>query len=138
MNWRDKAIKRTIESFQELDDNAQKEVLDKIEYEGALKAALEAGKTKTVTFGDLYKVAEERQLYFNKFEGFGCGLKYFDDAIMGFRPGEVTIIAGPSNFGKQQRVSEVIPTPDGDKRFGDLKPGDRVFGSDGSPTKVTG
>lgn len=138
VDYRTKAIRRLIEGFEELDERGQSEVLDKIKYNGVLKAVEEANKTKTVTFGDLYKIAEERQKYFNKFEGFGCGLKYFDDAIMGFRPGEVTIIAGPSNFGKQQRVSEIIPTPDGDKRFGDLKVGDKVFGSDGKPTSVTG
>lgn len=100
LDYRSKAIKRMLEGFEELDENAQQEVLDKIQYNGAMKAAAEVTKTKTVTFGDLYSVAEERQKYFNEFEGFGCGLKYFDDAIMGFRPGEVTIIAGPSNFGK--------------------------------------
>lgn len=100
MNWRAKAIKRVTEGFQELDENAQEEVMDAIQYQGVLKAAKDAARTKTVTFGDLYSIAEERQQHFNKFEGFGCGLKYFDDAIMGFRPGEVTIIAGGPNLGK--------------------------------------
>lgn len=99
-DYRTKAIRRLVESFEEMDEGAQKEVMDSIRYRGALAAIEEAGKTKTVTFGDMYKIAEERQKFFNKFEGFGCGLKYFDDAIMGFRPGEVTIVAGPSNFGK--------------------------------------
>lgn len=137
-DYRTKAIRRLVEGFEELDEKAQSEVLDTIKYNGALKAIEEAGKTKTLTFGDLYKEAEERQKFFNKFEGFGCGLQYFDDAIMGFRPGEVTIIAGPSNFGKQQRVSEIIPTPQGDRKFGSLKVGDQVFGSNGKPTTITG
>ncbi len=110
MNYRTKTIKRLVESFEELDDQAQDEVLDKIKYSGALKAAMDAAKTDTVTFGDLYAVATERQQWFDKFEGFGSGLKYFDDAIMGFRPGEVTIIAGPSNFGKTGVALNVVAT----------------------------
>lgn len=108
MNYRDKAIKRLVENFEELDDAAKEEVLDKIQYGEIIRAAKEAARTKTVTFGDLYKDAEARQQYFNKFEGFGCGLKYFDDAIMGFRPGEVIIIAGPSNFGKTTLALNVV------------------------------
>lgn len=40
--------------------------------------------------------------------------------------------------GKCQPVDTIIPTPSGDKRFGDLKVGDYVFGSNGKPTKVLG
>ena len=38
--------------------------------------------------------------------------------------------------GKAQPVNLEISTPEGPKRFGDLKPGDYVFGEDGKPTKV--
>lgn len=41
--------------------------------------------------------------------------------------------AGP---GKAQPKDTVIPTPEGRRRFGDLKPGDRVFTGDGSITTV--
>lgn len=108
VDYRTKAIRRLVESFEELDEPGQQEVLDKIKYAGALQAIEEAGKTKTVTFGDLYEEAENRQQFFNKFEGFGCGLKYFDDATMGFRPGEVTIVAGPSNMGKTMVSLNII------------------------------
>lgn len=108
MNYRDKKIRSIIESFDDLDQEGKESVLDKIKYHGALKAAKEVGKTKTVTFADRYEVAKERQNYFNKFEGFGTGIKYFDDATMGFRPGEVIVIAGPSNFGKTMLAMNII------------------------------
>ncbi len=38
--------------------------------------------------------------------------------------------------GKQQPNSTPMPTPDGIKLMGDIKPDDYVFGSDGKPTKV--
>lgn len=40
--------------------------------------------------------------------------------------------------GKGNPKSLEIPTPDGVRRWGDLRKGDRVFGSDGHPTTVTG
>ena len=40
--------------------------------------------------------------------------------------------------GKAQPADTVIPTPTGDRRFGDLRVGDQVFAGDGSVTIVTG
>ena len=40
-------------------------------------------------------------------------------------------------FGKAQSVDMIIPTPNGDVRFGDLKVGDYVWDRHGNPTKVT-
>ncbi len=42
-----------------------------------------------------------------------------------------------NQVGKANCVEEQIPTPSGIRRFGDLKPGDIVFGQDGQETKVT-
>lgn len=38
-----------------------------------------------------------------------------------------TIITGQSGCGKAQPVDTIIPTPDGDKRLGDIAVGDYVF-----------
>jgi len=46
------------------------------------------------------------------------------------------IIGGASNIGKALWDNELIPTPDGYVKNGDLKVGDFVIGSDGKPTKV--
>jgi hypothetical protein len=40
--------------------------------------------------------------------------------------------------GKALPVDTIIPTPDGYKRFGDIKVGDKVFAANGKPTTVTG
>jgi len=107
-DWKKKQVNRIIENWGELDEKQQVEVMDAIKYQHALQAAKEVGMTKTVTFGDMYEIAEERQKFFNKYEGFGCGLPYFDQATMGFREGEITIIAGPSGFGKTMVSMNIV------------------------------
>lgn len=47
------------------------------------------------------------------------------------------LICGKSGSGKGQPKTDIIPTPDGDKVFGDLQVGDKVFGSSGQPVTVT-
>lgn len=62
------------------------------------------------------------------------------DAFVGFllSPIEkVFVLEGYSGTGKEQPVSTTVQTPQGPRRFGDLKVGDFVFGVDGKPTKVT-
>lgn len=107
-DWKKKQVTRMVETFTEMDENQQMEVMDAIKYNYALQAARQIGKTKTVTFRDMYETAIERQKYFNKFEGFGCGLPYFDQATMGFRGGELIIIAAPSNFGKTMIAMNIV------------------------------
>lgn len=107
-DWKQKQITRVVEQFTEMDSDQQTKVMDAIKYNYALQAAKEVGMTKTVTFGDMYDVAIDRQKHFNKFEGFGCGLPYFDQATMGFRGGEVIIIAAPSNFGKTMIAMNIV------------------------------
>jgi len=47
-------------------------------------------------------------------------------------------IVGEAGCGKAQPLDTIIPTPNGYKRFGDLKVGDYVFDRNGKPTKVIG
>ena len=63
--------------------------------------------------------------------------KKFRDAI--YDP-NIRMIAcnAKAGSGKAQPKDTVIPTPEGEKRLGDLKVGDFVFGRDGKPTKVLG
>lgn len=49
-----------------------------------------------------------------------------------------TIIAGFAGCGKAQPVNTIIPTPNGNKKLGELKIGDYVFDRLGKPTKVLG
>lgn len=46
------------------------------------------------------------------------------------------ILADSMGLGKLQDVDTITPTPNGFVRFGDLKVGDKVFGSDGKPCDV--
>ena len=107
-DWKKKQVARMVEQYTDMDDTQKLEVMDAIKYNHALEAARQVGMTKTVTFGDMYDVAIERQKHFNKFEGFGCGLPYFDQATMGFRGGEVIIVAAPSNFGKTMVSMNIV------------------------------
>lgn len=107
-DWKQKQINRVVEQFSDMDSDQQGKVMDAIKYNYALQAAKEVGMTKTVTFGDMYQTAIDRQKHFNKYEGFGCGLPYFDEATMGFRGGELIIIAAPSNFGKTMVAMNIV------------------------------
>ncbi len=107
-DWKKKQVNRIVESFTDMDERQQMEVMDAIKYNYALQAARQVGMTKTVTFGDMYETAIERQKHFNKFEGFGCGLPYFDQATMGFREGELIVISAPSSFGKTAVAMNIV------------------------------
>lgn len=53
-----------------------------------------------------------------------------------FRTGELTVWTGYNGHGKALCLETMIPTPDGWKRMGDLRPGDRVFDEAGKPCNV--
>ena len=46
------------------------------------------------------------------------------------------ILADDMGLGKMEPVSSLIPTPEGFKRMGDIKVGDKIFGSDGKEHNV--
>lgn len=48
------------------------------------------------------------------------------------------VVCGPFGSGKAVDVDTILPTPDGNKRAGDIKEGDYLFARDGTPTKVIG
>ena len=50
----------------------------------------------------------------------------------------ILTLIGKQSVGKAEWVNNQIPTPNGIKRFGDLKVGDFVYGSKGNPIKVLG
>lgn len=53
-----------------------------------------------------------------------------------FEGKDVRVILANAGAGKEEWVEQMIPTPEGFKRFGDLKAGSFVYASDGKPTKV--
>lgn len=64
------------------------------------------------------------------------GFTDLDRMTGGYEGGTLWIAGGRPGMGKGQRLDDEIATPFGIKRWGDLKAGDMVFGSDGSPTTV--
>ena len=51
---------------------------------------------------------------------------------------KIIVLVGASGSGKAEDIETLIPTPEGKKRFGDLKIGDYVFDRTGAHTKVLG
>ncbi len=85
-------------------------------------------------------VPDELVKYVHDPVGFGedvLGVVFTSDQqnILRALPGRVKMESG-HNVGKAQPLDLMIDTPDGRVRFGDLNPGDRVFGSDGRPIRV--
>ena len=64
------------------------------------------------------------------------GLDFLDEIIMGLPKGEITIVAGRPSQGAAFTNESVILTPWGTTTYGEVMPGDYVFGSDGKPTRV--
>ena len=64
-------------------------------------------------------------------------LKWYQlDPITGERTYRRGVIQRSKGWGKAESLDNVVPTPDGYKRFGDLREGDYVYGSDGKPTRI--
>lgn len=64
-------------------------------------------------------------------------LKWYQlDPITGERTYRRGVIQRSKGWGKAEDLDNIVPTPKGYRRFGDLKVGDEVYGSDGKPTKV--
>lgn len=57
------------------------------------------------------------------------------DGVHAVKPIQLAVASG-HGIGKLQTVDCIVDTPDGKRRWGDLKPGDRLFGSDGKPTTI--
>lgn len=62
------------------------------------------------------------------------------DKVMniGLLPGQVAVLIAKTGSGKPHPHGTIIQTPSGPIKFGDLKIGDEVWGSNGKPTKVIG
>ena len=67
-----------------------------------------------------------------------CLYPHQEDAVKFLTTKKKAILADVMGFGKMEAVSSLIPTPSGYKRMGDIKVGDKVFGSDGKEHNVIG
>lgn len=74
---------------------------------------------------------------YTEIDGFTMSKKQ-QEALELFCKYNFMILAGYSGSGKAQPIDTVIPTPNGNKKLGDIKVGDYVFDRLGNPTKVLG
>lgn len=99
----------------------------------ALLRASKGGQLLSVREG--YAEWLEMQTY----EGLKFGIRGLDSRIKpGLLPSQVMVVLAKTGTGKQEPVDSLLPTPNGYRRIGDLRPGDFVFGKSGEPTLVTG
>lgn len=63
-------------------------------------------------------------------------LPNLSDCLKGLRENEMSILLAPTKCGKAQLNSDILPTPDGYKKVGDVRVGDFLFSQNGYPTKV--
>lgn len=64
---------------------------------------------------------------------------YYQEPVIGnmlFQTWDIQDYLYPTGMGKGSPLDTEVPTPSGLRRWGDLMPGDRVFGSDGRETTV--
>lgn len=96
--------------------------------------------TTTSTTDALDSLLEEttalRDLPEGVISGIPSGFIDLDKLTNGWRGGQVVIVAGRPAMGKALTLDTPIPTPQGYKTMGELVVGDKVFGPDGTPTKV--
>lgn len=70
--------------------------------------------------------------------GVSTGISSLDEMISGLNPPDLLIIAARPAMGKMENVNNMILTPNGKIRMGDIKIGQKVCGSDGKSYDVTG
>src|SRR3712207_157568 len=68
--------------------------------------------------------------------GVPTGIRDLDELTNGLQAGQMVVIAARPGVGKALALDTPIATPTGWKTMGEVRVGDRVFGSDGRPTTV--
>lgn len=68
--------------------------------------------------------------------GAGMVSQITNSLYRGWCRGHLNLRGAPSSFGKAQPNYTIIPTPNGDRKVGDIRVGDYLFAQDGNPTKV--
>lgn len=120
-----------IESYEKaLEEEKQKELKAKKELHYATKSNVPLRYLKESLY--TYKPTEANRKQYNWLCGFVKSIEKEENTK------NILYINGRLGTGKAEWVEQVIPTPQGFRRFGDLKTGDYVYGSDGKPTKILG
>ena len=105
--------------------------------EDIIKKALETNTKEELGYCVLGSIDNDLREDYRQTITTGC--KELDDALYGgIGRGELGIIVAPLGVGKAQPLTSNILTPDGYKKMGDIKVGDKVVGRDGNSYNVTG
>ncbi|GAA4210820.1 replicative DNA helicase [Actinocatenispora rupis] len=68
--------------------------------------------------------------------GVPTGFTDLDRLLNGLHAGQLVIVAGRPGLGKALALDTPLPTPTGWTTMGEVRPGDRLIGADGRPTRV--
>ncbi|MFS1298720.1 replicative DNA helicase [Streptosporangium longisporum] len=68
--------------------------------------------------------------------GVPTGFQDLDALTNGLHPGQMIVVAARPAIGKALALDTPLPTPDGWTTMGEVRPGDRLIGADGRPTRV--
>src|SRR5699024_4675479 len=142
-------LKESVGSLEKecVQDKTNQATVEYIDYPTAKNKAKLEDRLRTIEEVDVEEDTDELtetiNELLNEFEhGVKGGLKSYSrlDKVLGngLEGGMMFIIAGRPGTGKGHPNWLEIPTPNGNRKFGDLKVGDYVFDRYGKPTKVTG
>jgi replicative DNA helicase len=130
------AAQRIVQLVDEQDDNrldeAQKLVLSIAEKSTSEPTTLAEELPQVIS--DLIDRCENP----GNLPGLKTGFDYLDKITNGFQKGDMIILAARPSMGKAQPLDAKILTSAGFINMGDIKIGDKIIGSDGNSTTVTG
>ena len=132
----DKSEEKNIAKLNSFDIKTIVSHFDNIQTELRQKFVVEEN-VRRIKAGENYEEIKEA---FKNTPYFGSCMEspYQTTLFRGWVKGQVIMNSAPSGMGKAQPVDTIIPTPNGNKRLGDIKIGDYVFDRYGKPTKVLG
>ena len=132
----DKSEEKNIAKLNSFDIKTIVSHFDSIQTELRQKFVVEEN-VRRIKAGENYEEIKEA---FKNTPYFGSCMEspYQTTLFRGWVKGQVIMNSAPSGMGKAQPVDTIIPTPNGNKRLGDIKIGDYVFDRYGKPTKVLG
>lgn len=131
-------VQRMLDSINDLRPNEREEIAEALLDAQIDEIPLKEIEGEPISLLDEWEEIENHDANFGKLVGLSTGYRVLDDMTMGLAPGELTIVAAPTSVGKGEPLDNLLPTPNGFVRMGDIKVGDFVFNNNGKPTRVKG
>lgn len=132
------SIKRTVQQDGDLEEALEKIRADLEETERVRRGNAKAFVQRTAKdYLDEFKhnyIAKTKDP--EKGQGILTHYSYLDYVTNGLEPSSMLLIGGETGAGKAIEENTLVPTPSGFRKHGDLKVGDKIFGSDGKVYNV--